>query len=106
MRTNIRIINYKTQKGGESIMRGTPLGNQNLESKYGRTKCIEMFRRDLWEDIKIQGPMYKELCRLYRIWKNRGKLTIKCCCKPLNCHGDVVKAALLWLDSQGALLDR
>ena len=103
----IRIINYKVDgEIGESVMRGTPLGNEFKESVYGRTKCIRFFKAKLWNQILSKGPMYVELCRLYKLWKANGILTLRCCCKPLACHGDVIRSALLWLDSEGALQDR
>ena len=47
--------------------------------KYGREKCIKMYRKYLMENTELMASL-KEL---------RGK-TLGCWCKPEACHGDIL----------------
>lgn len=84
---------------GEYIGRGTPLGNKY--NTGNRNKDIADFKKDLWEEMRrSDSEMSKELEKLYYIWKETGKLILVCSCKPKACHGDVIKAALEWIDAR------
>ncbi len=89
---------------GYSIMRGTPLGNPFKIGEDGsREQVIAKYRSYLWR--AIQGhelTICTELNRLYKIWQDKGILTLKCCCRPEACHGDVIKACLEWIRSKMA----
>lgn len=74
---------------GESHMNNTPvgepgwLGNPYPESKYGRDRCIEMFREDFEERLESDPEFRSAVENL------RGE-TLGCYCKPKPCHGDVI----------------
>lgn len=58
---------------------------------------IERYRQ--WLLIEVRNPQsaaYRELVRLAEL-AEQGDLTIVCFCKPLACHGDVVKRAIEWV---------
>lgn len=61
------------------------------------------YRRWLWKEIKSrQGAAYNELLRLRSLLLSGEEVKLGCWCAPKSCHGDVVKAALLYLLNEGA----
>ncbi len=94
----IHLVNSRSYKGkGEYMGRGTPLGNKF--NTGNRIKDIADFRKELWKqmELSIHSKMSMELDRLYELWQKQGKLILVCSCKPLSCHIDVIKSALLWM---------
>lgn len=91
----IRIVNKKVFTGdGEYIGRPSVLGNPFAVGRDGsREQVIAKYRVWLWEQINQRGKVWEELLRLAEV----ENLTLICFCKPLACHGDVVKAAVEWL---------
>jgi len=85
------------------IGRGSPLGNPYTGSKVlSRTKamyqvgsreeaieCYEKYLREriLLKDVKI----CETLNRIWRTLQIYGKVRLICFCKPLPCHGDIIK---------------
>lgn len=68
-------------KGAVCIMRGTRWGNPFIVGKDGtRKEVVELFRRYAQWRLTIQPQWLAPL---------RGK-TLKCCCAPQPCHGDVI----------------
>jgi len=63
------------------------LGNPFFVGKYGREGCIEKFREYFYNRIKTDPEFKKAVDDL------KGK-TLGCFCKPLACHGDVIKEYL------------
>lgn len=63
-------------------------GNPYPVEKYGREKCIEMYREYFYKKIEEDSAFKEAVLSL------RGK-TLGCFCKPLSCHGDIIKE---WLD--------
>jgi hypothetical protein len=100
---NIHVINRNSGLQGISIMRGkSALANPFRIGVDGdRKQVIEKYRVWLWE--RMQGDVGNrenmELKRLLAIAR-KGSLVLVCCCKPLPCHGDVIRASLEWLDKQ------
>jgi hypothetical protein len=110
---------------GHYIGRPDPLGNPFKIGRDGaRPECIEKYRVWLWEIVKrgLEGKLEgrrknAEVSQLKeqdqegekeaaRVWErlmelkelaDRGDLNLLCHCKPLACHGDVIKACLEWL---------
>jgi hypothetical protein len=85
---------------GVYIGRPSPLGNPysfngfTSETCGSRKEAIDLFEKYLLEKIKEKDEkICEELNRLYRIAK-AGDLTLVCSCKPLACHGDVIKKIL------------
>jgi len=100
----IRIENRKTYRGeGVYISRPALLGNPFKIGEHGtREQVIARYREWLWEQIKQQGEVYRELKRLAE-QARQGELVLVCWCKEqgraVGCHGDVVSAAILWINS-------
>lgn len=77
----------------------SPLANPYTVQRYGREGALERFKRHLWEDLKVWGPMHHELSGLVERLRRGERVRLLCWCAPRECHGDVVKAALLWMMS-------
>ena len=99
----IHIVNGKVHgfKDGVYIGRGgrgmktSALHNPFVIGQSGnRDEVINLYREYLWQCIKIKNEVYDELVRLSKI---EGDLKLICFCKPLACHGDVVKSAIEWI---------
>jgi aminoglycoside phosphotransferase family enzyme len=101
----IHVENKKTYQGeGVYIGRPSLIGNPYRIGAHGtREHVIARYRKWLWQQIKQQGEVYRELCRLADEAR-KGDLTLICWCKEqgrdVACHGDIVSAAILWLNSQ------
>ena len=89
----IKIVNKKVYEGeGYYIGRPSVLGNPYRVS-MGREKCIELYREWLRREWVKGGDVKNELLRLVELSKE-GDLVLICWCKPLACHGDVLKDAI------------
>jgi hypothetical protein len=103
----IRIENKKTYRGeGVYIGRPSLLGNPFKIGEHGtRDQVIAAYRGWLWQQIKSRGDVYRELQRLAAI-AEQGDLTLICWCsqpdRHVPCHGDVLKSAVLWMNSATA----
>ena len=105
---NIEVIK-KGKKGQEPkytpiyIGRPSALGNPYralMKTVQEHNRVCALYRHRLWEEIKkgILSPVYLELLRILEIARKVG-VSLVCWCKPLPCHGDIVKNALIYLDS-------
>ena len=65
-------------------------GNPYKLEEYGREECIRLFREYFYKRIKEDAEFRAAVLTL------QGK-RLGCFCKPLPCHGDVIKE---WLDAQ------
>lgn len=102
----VEVINthhLKGKKEGEYIGRGSPLGNpyshqEGTTALYKvatREEAIEKYRIWLHEQIeKHNFKVIEELDRLTYKAISEGSLKLRCYCKPLDCHGDVIKEYL------------
>jgi hypothetical protein len=98
----IRIENKRTYRGaGVYIGRPSLLGNPYRASVCGRQKAIMLYRRWLWDRINERGEVYDEVMRLAELVAKQGDLTLICWCSPEQCHGDIVKRSIEWLNSDG-----
>lgn len=101
----IHIENKKTYRGrGVYIGRPSLLGNPFHIGTHGtRDEVIAQYRIWLWQQIKEQTPVFQELQRL-AIQAQHEDLVLLCWCKradrPIPCHGDVIQAALAWLNGK------
>lgn len=103
----IRIENKKTYRGeGIYIGRPSSLGNPFKIGEHGtRDEVIARYRVWLWQQIQSRGDVYRELRRLAAIarWDD---LVLVCWCKQpdrhVACHGDVLRSAILWMNSATA----
>ena len=68
---------------------------------YGRDESVlKLYRRWLWEQMQDEAsPAYKELLRLKALAEEH-PLRLACWCAPLRCHGEQVRAAILFLARQ------
>ena len=90
---------------GEYIGRGSPLGNpfdwtgsNHYQVKYqvkDRATAIENYSQYLRYRLLHGDP---EICaamnKLWKIWREEGKLNLICFCSPLDCHGRVIREIL------------
>ncbi len=96
----IDIVNLSTsnEDSGEYVGRGSVLGNP-FSHVHGCGKFPVDCREDAirayedWLLNKLQNqtePYYTEFNRLQQKYIAEGHLTLKCWCKPLPCHADVI----------------
>jgi hypothetical protein len=81
------------------IDRSTPLGNPfPMRSESDRELVIAQYRVWLWNQLKDpSSPAARAFVELARRWAESDcDLELACHCKPLACHGDVLKSALVW----------
>lgn len=88
----VRVVNYKKQKGGINIMRPSVFGNPFDVKQLGinREESIARFKVWMLEHVANQTGIYEDLVDLRKQAQNN-TITLVCCCKPLACHGDVIK---------------
>ena len=88
------------------IMRGSVLGNpfkMKDESKEERKRVIQEFKQYLWKKMNEEpNKVSWEMMRLARM--NTVDVKLVCCCKPLDCHGDVIKSGVEWLRQKNNLI--
>lgn len=101
----IHIENKKIYHGsGVYIGRPSLLGNPFHIGTHGtRDEVMAQYRIWLWQQIQGQTPVFQELQRL-ALQAQQGDLVLLCWCKESDrevpCHGDIVKAALHWLNGK------
>ena len=80
-------------------LEGSILRNRFDEKTYGRSGCIKAFKKWLWVEIKRRNKeVMEELERIRRIEEEgRFDVVLLCWCKPLACHGDVIKSCIEWM---------
>lgn len=95
----IRVENKRFNDEGIYIGRGSVLGNKfRIGVDGSRKEVIEKYRMWLWGEIKRNNRVVvNELWRLIEIGREKD-LVLLCWCKPLPCHGDVVKSCIEWMD--------
>ena len=101
----VEVVNRRFGGFGEgvhvvNIRRPFVLGNRFRIGRDGtREEVIEKYRHWLWQSIQERGAVYRLLAQLAQVHKTGGRVVLVCCCKPLPCHGDVVRRAIEWLAS-------
>ena len=98
----IQVVNKKQFKG-EGIYIGRPsvLGNPFAIGRDGdREEVIARYRAWLWDQVKARNEVFAELLKI-KAMAERGEVCLICWCKPLACHGDVVKACVEWMIQEG-----
>jgi hypothetical protein len=102
---NIEVIKKGQKATYTPVYIGRPsvLGNPypvSTKTVQEHNRVCALYRVWLWEEIKkgILSPVYLELLKILEMARNDG-VSLVCWCKPLPCHGDVVKNALIYLDS-------
>ncbi|CAM3562516.1 DUF4326 domain-containing protein [Parendozoicomonas haliclonae] len=84
------VVNKKHEPYDVYIGRGSKWGNPFVIGRDGtREEVIAKYRVWLWQEIKAERITWHDLTSL------EGK-RLGCFCKPLPCHGDVIKSAMCW----------
>lgn len=99
----IKVVNKRSGEEGEYIGRPSPLGNpftHLTRTKHAMFLCdtreesIRRYREWLEYHISEKTPeIMDEMQRLYDL-SQEGDLNLVCWCKPLSCHGDILKEYL------------
>jgi hypothetical protein len=89
----IHIKNKHTYKGaGYFCGRPSVFGNPfQIGVDGSRDEVIEKYRVWLEQALLHDGRVRNEFLALVQAYKDFGELTLVCWCKPLKCHGDVIK---------------
>ena len=96
----IRVVNKKSGERGVYIGRPSNLGNpfSHVPSTVAefrvrtREEAIGMYRGWLEKQLEdTDGIVAKTFNGLVQFYRDFGELTLVCWCKPLPCHGDVLK---------------
>ena len=83
-----------------NCMRPHLLGNPFIpkdKSDDERRRVIAAFRVYLWKKMQSSNPVNMEIRRLASLTDD---IALICCCKPKECHTDIIKSAIGWLRSQ------
>jgi hypothetical protein len=82
-----------------NIMRGSSaLANPfKISPKKDRMTVLKQYRDWLWKQIKAEHPVVMKEFSIIAQAVIQGKdVYLECCCKPKDCHGDILKAAIEW----------
>lgn len=107
----ITVGNIKTGSQGTYIGRpgkgrlGSALANpyklQNPQNDAERAEVIAKYRQWLWSRIQCGDSAVMAELAVLSDQAIAGDVHLLCFCAPRQCHGDVVKACLEWMISQG-----
>ena len=84
----------------------SPLANPFTVRQYGREGAIERYRAWLWGCIQHGNlDVMAELNRIRQLAQTPEGVTLVCFCRAVDeagpqCHGDVIAAAVQWLDQK------
>jgi len=101
----MKVVNLRSWKGSGCLVkvdRSSILGNpfrMKKDCPAERDRVIAVYRAYLWEEIQKHEDIYAELNRI-RILEQLDEVYLGCWCAPKPCHGDVIKAAIEWMDEQ------
>lgn len=85
-------------------LNGSVLANKFVIGKDGnREEVVEKYRRWLWIEFNKKGKVYEELIRIANLVKKGENVELVCWCKPLSCHGDIVKKCVEWMIKEGVV---
>jgi len=97
----IVVVNLRTkvEKGWTriSVARPSILGNpfyMKDKTEFERVRVIAQHKSWLWMQMQKMGDINTELIR---IAKMKEDIELACYCKPLSCHGDTLRDAILWI---------
>ena len=93
---------YIGRGGSQKIMR-SPLNNPYvIDEANNREKVIDSFRRESWRQLQTgKGAFYNAIEKVATELAQGRDLELVCHCKPLDCHGDIIKNAALWMIKEG-----
>lgn len=103
----IVVVNLRTkvEKGWTriSVARPSILGNpfyMKDKTEFERVRVIAEHKAWLWEQMQKKTAVWDELVRISKIEQN---IELSCFCKPLSCHGDTLRDAILWIRKNNCL---
>ena len=82
-----KVVNKYREAYDVYIGRPSQFGNPFSVKEYGREGCIEKYKEYFYKRIKEDVKFKEEVLKL----KDK---VLGCFCKPLACHGDVIKEYL------------
>ena len=82
-----KVVNKYREAYDVYIGRPSIFGNPFSVKEYGREGCIEKYKEYFYKRIKEDVKFKEEVLKL----KDK---VLGCFCKPLACHGDVIKEYL------------
>ncbi len=80
-----------------SILSNEYSHNKNSAAKFfveSRAEAIEAYRKDFFIKVKKKGAFRDEVIRLYNLAQKQ-HVYLMCCCKPLQCHADIIRDFLI-----------
>ena len=90
----IIVINRNMYSGPSYyIGRGSVFGNP-FHLAMGRSKCVAEYKKYFYETLLNRQEVRAELEKLVAALLRKEKVILGCYCKPLSCHGDVIRAYL------------
>ena len=93
------VVNIKKQKYNTDIMRGSRYGNPfHITRNCSRKKAIDSFEDYFVYQIRLGIVTYEELLSL-------NNAILGCCCKPQDCHGDVIAKYVAYANKSRDELD-
>jgi hypothetical protein len=81
--TITRVVNIRTDRYDVYIGNPSIFGNPYSIQKYGRRRCIELFRIYFYNSIRWSSEFKNAVLKL------KGKI-LGCFCRPRLCHGDII----------------
>ena len=104
----IKVVNKKVILGMKKIEseffigRPSPLGNPYKIGRDGnREEVIKKYRAWLWYKIQKKDEKICSELRKIKQASLEGSVHLICSCKPLPCHGDVIKSCIEWCIAKG-----
>lgn len=84
-------------KGKKSSALANPFKLQDIRNNAERDRVIAEYRRWLWNKILTGDSGVMTELSLLKQQAMHGDVQLLCFCKPLACHGDVIKSCLEWM---------
>ncbi|MBP0008066.1 DUF4326 domain-containing protein [Roseofilum sp. Belize Diploria] len=80
---------------------GNQLANPYKIGKDGtREECIAKYKEWLWQCIKAENQIILKTLEMIKQRAETEDIELVCWCKPLACHGDILKSCLEWMMTQ------
>lgn len=69
---------------------GNPHILRNKNDSVGRQRVLALYKRDLDEDFRRQGPKYRAIKEIAEQVRDGAKVVLLCHCIPLDCHASLI----------------
>lgn len=100
----VRNINGTKSEHWYNVARPSLLGNPFVIGKHGdRTEVIAKYKKWLWAQYKQKGRVYNTLCYLLREAQQHDEISLVCYCYPKQCHAEVIKDCLTWMNGNQSI---